>query len=654
MTITQVGKRFVAHSTYAEKDIVKAAGFRWDRDNRVWYTTDASVAAKLSDPDAAAKIMAAQAEKEAVKAVSIEQSRASAADIDLPVPDGLAYLPYQRAGIAYALAHTNVLFGDEMGLGKTIQAIGVINADPTIKRVLVICPASLRLNWLRELNKWLTREMTKVIATGQSCHPGYADITIINYDIVSKHAETLRSQQWDMIIADEAHYMKSPDAKRTQAVVGYEKKGKVIQTPIEARRAMFLTGTPIPNRPIEGWPLFHYLAPDEFRSFFGYAKRYAAAHQNGYGWDFSGSANLPELQDKLRSTIMVRRLKADVLTELPAKRRSIIEIPANGASHAVEAESRAWEAQEATMLAMRTRVELAKASADPNDYADAVAALKAAATAAFAELAKLRHATAVAKIPYVVEHVKDLIEDGKKVVVFGHHHDVIEALAKEFGSACMTIYGPTSMADRQAAVDRFQSDPTCLVAIGSFGPMGTGLTLTAASTVVFAELDWVPGTITQAEDRCHRIGQKDMVLAQHLVLEGSLDARMASILVAKQEVIAAALDDVTEQAAPVIPSQERERAATESLTRAKIEEAAAKLTAAQIEAIHEALRVIAGYCDGARELDGAGFSKVDVQIGHSLAACCALSPRQAVLGAKLVKKYRRQVPDGLLAAVAMA
>lgn len=648
VTVERSGARWIARCSYEDRALPKTAGFRWDPTNKCWYTTQADIAAKLASPEAASKMMAAHEAKQAVRQEAIVASRAADADVDLPCPEGLAYLPFQRAGIAAALGRQSVLFGDDPGLGKTVQAIGMINADPTIKHVLVICPASLKLMWRNAMRLWLVREMSICIGESSQCPVGFTDILIANYDIVSKHAKKLREHAWDMIILDEMHYLKNPQAKRTIAIVGEEKKGEIITPPITARRKVGLTGTPIPNRPIEGWPIFHYLDPVEFRSFFGYAKRYANAYQNGYGWDFSGSANLPELQEKLRATIMIRRLKADVLTELPAKRRSIIEIPANGASGAVNAEIKAVERKEAAMLAMRVAVELAKASADPQDYADAVAALKAAAKAAFDELAKLRHDTAVAKIPYVIEHIRSIVEQGEKVVCFAHHHDVLDALAGEFGAQAVTVDGRTPMVDRQANVDRFQASPDCLVFLGGIQAAGVGLTLTAASHVVFAELDWVPGNMTQAEDRCHRIGQRDMVLVEHLVLEGSLDARMAAILVEKQEVIVAALDTEVEEAPPLVPVTKQERAATDSLTRAKVAEAAIALSQERISLIHHALQIIAGYdSDHARELNRMGFSKVDVAIGHSLANAGTLTARQAVLGEKLARKYRRQLPEGL-------
>lgn len=636
--------------TFAEKDIAKNAGFRWNPDQRCWYTKDAATAAALMTPDRVTTLKEEIATRQVQRKEAVEASRASDADVDLPRPAGLDYLPYQRAGIAYALRHSSVLFGDDMGLGKTIQAIGVINSDESLCKILVICPASLRLNWQKELKKWLIRPLNIHIVTGKAFHPECFAITIINYDNLDKHAAKLHATPWDCIIIDEAHFLKNPDAKRTQVVYGREqkkgkKKGEIIpaKPALKARRILALTGTPIPNRPVEGWGLFHYLDPNEFHKFFNFAIRYCSANNDGGHWDFSGASNLAELQEKLRASIMIRRLKGDVLKELPAKRRAIIEMPCNGAADIVQAEVAAYEERQERLAELRAAVELAKASDDPEDYKDAVANLGAAARAAFTEIAKLRHDTAVAKIPYVIEHVRDSLENGK-VILFAHHHDVIEAILDEFPDA-VAVYGETAMVDRQAAVERFQKDPDCRLFVGGILAAGVGLTLTASSHVIFAELDWVPGNVTQAEDRAHRIGQTDMVLVQHLVLEGSLDARMAQILVEKQEVIAAALDN-TEASTPVMAT--KEHAATEGMTRAKVTELAQQLSPAAVQLIHKGLQIIAGNCDHARAIDGAGFSKIDTLIGHDLADEWSLSPPQAVLGLKLCRKYRRQLPASIV------
>jgi SWI/SNF-related matrix-associated actin-dependent regulator 1 of chromatin subfamily A len=591
------------------------------------------------------------------------------ADFSVPVPDGLSYLPYQRAGISYALApqRSGTLIADEMGLGKTIQAIGVINGDESIRHVLVICPASLRLNWAREFKKWLTRAATIVVAgLGRGGGPliaatgGDIRIRIVNYNGLAKRLRELVSPSlnapetpWDLVIVDEAHYCKNDRAQRTQHVLTIGRN---------AKRRVALTGTPICNRPKELFPLLRLVAPAVWdpagkdrrtgkeypegsgRGRFRFERRYCAAYFDGKRWDAGGATNLEELQDKLRATCMIRRLKADVLTELPPKRRQIIEL--EGGDDAVDEERRLWSRHEGELERLREDVELARAAESEDDYTAAVNRLRSGTGLAFTEIAKVRRETAMAKVEQVIEHVREVFEGGtEKLVLFAHHKDLIAKLAKdlaEFG--VVTLTGDTPMLDRQAAVDRFQQDASCRLFIGSITAAGVGLTLTAASHVIFAELDWVPGNVTQAEDRCHRIGQRNSVLVQHLVLAGSLDAQMARTLVAKQEIADSALDK--ERAAiaaePALPTAER--AATEG-KRAELDKVAAELTPAQIAAIHEALRMLARRCNGAATEDGSGFAKIDVRIGHSLAQSARLTPRQAALGQRLVRKYRRQLGE---------
>ena len=649
MQITKKGTQFIADSTFQEKDILKAARWRWNPDIKKWWTDDVAKAAKLvefADEDT-------KDELEAIAKERIEKLNASSAKdakISVPAPKGLEYMPFQRAGIAFGMGRDNVLIGDEMGLGKTIQAIGLINASEA-KRVLIVCPASLRLNWKNELENWLTADLSIGIAQGKK-YPT-ADVTIINYDIIHTHADALRAQEWDVMIADEIHYCKNEKARRTQFTLGYTKSEKkngnwedvVKVAPIPAKKRVFLTGTPIANRPIELWPIVNALGV--FDNFWGYAKRYCNAHKNQWGWDFTGSSNLSELQEMLRTEVMVRRLKKDVLTDLPAKIRQVIEIPANGASAFVTAEREAWDEWEDKITDLRAAVELAKASDDPADYEQAINALREGLQVAFGEMSKMRHETAVAKIPHIVNHLEEVLQEKDKVVVMAHHHSVIDGLSEELSDAeikHVTLTGKDSLTARQAAVDAFQEDAEVKVFIGSIQAAGVGITLTAASHVIFAELDWVPANLSQAEDRCHRIGQTDSVLVQHLVLEGSMDANMAKKIVEKQHVIDTALDkDIPEFKIPTIPTVE-----TTETPRKKIEEAAAKLTPEQIEAIHMGLQELAEMCDGAREIDGMGFNKFDTAIGKSLAGAIKLSPKQAALGHRLVRKYRRQLPEGIL------
>ena len=487
---------------------------------------------RQAEPLAEERAQAERKRARALKAKRLEQTRslrasfAKDAKIEVPVPEGLEYLPYQRAAIAYALGRPSTLIADEMGLGKTIEALGVINADPAIRSVLIVCPASLKLNWQRECERWLARPLRSAVA-GKS-FPEQAEVVIVNYEILAKWEKKLR-RRWDVLVADECHYVKNPEAKRTKRLFA-----------LRAKRRLFLTGTPILNRPIELHPIVGHLSPDEFGHFWTFAKRYCKPQRNRFGWDFSGSSNLDELHQRLRSTNMIRRTKADVLPHLPPKRRQVIELSSEHLKRLIEREAQAWEAHSQTLAELRSRGREAATRSDAVE--EELADLQERVNAAFGELAKLRRETALAKVPLVVDHVKNSIEASGKLVLFAHHRDVIAQIAESFGDAAVTLTGGDRVEARQAAVDRFQEDPACHLFIGSITAAGLGLTLTASSHVVFAELDWVPAHLTQAEDRTHRIGQKDSVLVQHLVLQDSLDARMVRTLIKKQKVVDKVVD----------------------------------------------------------------------------------------------------------------
>lgn len=661
MQLIKEGNKWILKGTrYQDKDIPKGAGFRWDPVKRVWWTDKEDRAAKL----VAYATAEVKAELEAIakrRQEALELSRATDADVDIPAPDGLEYLPYQKAGIAYALNTPNVLIADEMGLGKTIQALGIINADPSIKSALIIVPASLRINWYREARKWLVRDFSIEIADGDD-FPN-TDIVIINYERLGKHRNAIRAREWDLLVCDEAHYIKNPKAQRTKEIMGSwdKKKQDWAITPLEARRKVMLTGTPILNRPIELWNLLRLLDKDRWTNFMYFGKRYCNAHHNGWGWDFTGAneETLPELQRILRETIMVRRLKKDVLAELPPKRRQIIEIPADGMKRIIDKQAKAWAPYEEQFNMLQAKADSAKAAGDQKAYRQAVEELTTAMEVAFEELSALRHEMGIAKVPAVIEHIKETLENTDKIVVFAHHHDVVNAIAEAFGDIAVKLTGVENSDERQAAVDRFQNDPNCRLFIGTIGAAGVGLTLTAASTMIFAELDWVPGRVTQAEDRIHRIGQLNSVLIQHLVVDGSLDAKMAWVLVEKQEIIDKALDDpIPEdpvyQTPPAVAASETHTSTPSTTARrsSKYDEEAAQMTPEQIQAVHEGLRILAGWDkDRATEKNDIGFNAFDGSLGHSLAMQDSLTPRQAVLGRKMLRKYHRQLGWDLLEAM---
>lgn len=973
MKLKKVGGLFVLDSTYAEREAAKAAGFRfhWPENcrNRTtcqackagigkgWWTADAVIASRLID----------HADEETRKLLTetraaIAESKAGESDITVPVPPGLNYLPFQKAGIAYASTRKGTLIGDEMGLGKTIQALGLVN-HLGIGSVLVVCPAGLRINWLREAKKWLVAPKTYYVVENNDPIPRSADFVIVNYDRLGKQSIRLGllERRWGLLVVDECHYCfpyktivetdegpvaigeivdkhlpvsvlscdscsnvleykqvtgyvrlpsrtalvkvvhehgqfectedheiyttagyaeagmlkageelyflrpnipirlarqeekRSPEilrqqlcsevedgttgpertkpggstdcfsskswtqeagcqpkdartqshvgagiqgqddgkgkrknfsvtwrqsennrsanaisgdskiadricdkngsgeatirmlassvqgghsrsgeesghrsrwtdaqvasmalpgcqenarfiksrvvrvevleragdkryrdcgtdypyvyclsvadnenffadgilvsncknpgtpkkpVQRTQAVLGSKvRRGgedRVVGVIERADRAVFLTGTPILNKPMEIQTLAGALQPALFGNRFYFGKRYAGAYQDRWGWHFDGATHLPELQERLRATFMIRRLKADVLTELPPKRRQVIELPMNGCEDAVRAEQELYAQHEDQIRQAKAAAAMAHASGDEEEYRAAVAKLREALQVSFSEMSRARHELALAKVPAVVEHVQECLEQVEKVVVFCHHRDVAGAIAQGLGRpgvdyTIAVVTGEDEHGLRQAKVDSFQGGKDVRVFVGTIGSCGVGITLNAASLAVFAELDWVPANVTQAEDRLHRIGQVNPVLIQHLVIDGSLDARMAKTLVEKQEVIDAALDDPCDFVTPVIEPEEEKRPKSYP-----------KPTEEQREWTRDALLRMSGRCDGARKLDGMGFNKIDAWLGHKLAetaAASTLTDGQVWLAMRILMKYRGQIGE---------
>jgi len=670
--ITFNGTVFVAECDFYNKHIPKQAGF--------WFHGKRSNCQDRNNPVARAKCQACESElglnkwwtpfkekaalllehcddkaKAALKShlEEVEASKAADANINVPKPDGLDYLPYQRGGIAYALKRKGTLIADEMGLGKTIEALGVINADNRIRNVLVICPASLRLNWLREAHKWMVRDFSYYIVDNPKPVPPSASFAIVNYDRLKGNVlKNLMERKWDCLICDEAHYLKNQKAKRTKKVLGIPpKKNKTTRKWDERvpglidtveHRAMLLTGTPILNRPIELFPLINALDPRQWGKFFPFAKRYCAATQGRYGWDFSGSSNPEELQARLRTSVMVRRLKKDVLKELPAKRRQVVVIPPNGATKAVQAEQAAFQAREERLEELRAELALAHASGDEAAYKAAVEALQRGAQLAFEEMSAARKAVAIAKVPAVIEHIREMQAAGvEKIVVFAHHHEVLDKLKYEFqGESCGFDGRVSDPVRRQEAVDNFQEEDQYRLFIGGIKAAGVGITLTAASHVVFAELDWTPAWVSQCEDRTHRVGQSESVLIQHLVLDGSIDATMAEMMVLKQNVIDKSMDLTPELNIPVVPSKNKQTKPKKYPVPTDEERNAAT----------EAIQTLAAHCDGARTEDGRGFNKFDTYMGKQLAARTLQRPMtdgEVFLSKKLARKYRRQLSPQL-------
>lgn len=558
-----------------ERETLKALGFRfhWGRKktrgdpkgcnntcvacekhlpSKVWWTAS-HVAAKRFRLDAKAR--------EAMEAAyaNEQSSRAEDSTFEAPAPPGLVYYPFQRAAIAYAYRRKRVLFGDAMGIGKTIEAIGWINAVsedwPRCPSVLVVCPSSLKHNWKLEMRKWLVRPSEPLVIDEQvTSTERPPDHVIVNYERISgdrqqRNLDWLLSRDWDFLLIDEAHKIKNRQTHRAKALLGYRSDVGLIE---RAGRIAMLTGTPIPNRPKELLPLLDCLAPGMIQPW-DFLRRYCGAEQvtfykkNAQGvaeehtaWKFDGASNLQELQAMLRSSIMIRRLKRDVLTELPEKTRQLIPIPREMGGSALQA------LDDAIVFAQRMaqlRADAILAEGDEDAYETAVVALRQAEDLELANMAAERRDIGLAKLPFANDYLQELLDGSDhKLVVFGHHQAVLERLSDRFDGESVLLYGPTPAAARAQAIERFNEDPAVRLFIGSIGAAGVGLTLTASSHVVFVEGSWVPADEEQAEDRVHRIGQRRAVLIQRLVFDDSIDAYMAERVVQKREVLKGALD----------------------------------------------------------------------------------------------------------------
>jgi SWI/SNF-related matrix-associated actin-dependent regulator 1 of chromatin subfamily A len=422
--------------------------------------------------------------------------------------------PFQKVGVAFIEKRNGrALIADEMGLGKTIQAIAWLQLHPEKRPAIILCPASLKLNWAKELRETLSTKDHVQILQGTKPYPITGSIIIINYDILNNWVETLQAINPQVLIIDEMHYVKNSSAIRTKAT---KKLAKRIP------HVIALTGTPIVNRPIEGFNIFQIIDRNLFPSFWTYVHRYCGARHNGFGWDFSGATNKEELNRILTSTIMIRRRKADVLKDLPEKLYSFVPMELDN--------RREYEIAEEEFI-QYMRLVKGKEAAEKAKKAEHLVKIEA-----------LKQLAVKGKMKQAINWIRDFIEDGSKLVVFAIHKGVIDKLMNEFKDVAVKLYGGCSQKERNEAVERFQNDPNVKLFIGNIQAAGVGLTLTAASSVAFLELPWTPGELVQAEDRCHRIGQKNAVNIYYLLAENSVEYRLAKLLDRKKEVLSAVID----------------------------------------------------------------------------------------------------------------
>ncbi|MBA3406844.1 MAG: DEAD/DEAH box helicase [Solirubrobacterales bacterium] len=414
--------------------------------------------------------------------------------------------PFQRAGVAYVLRARRTFLADEQGLGKTVQALAALEEDAAFPAV-VICPASLKLNWQRETQHWLPhRSVTVVSGTGTVA--AVADVTIINYDIVHAHRARLTLRKPRALILDESHYVKNPRAKRTRTV------RRLAESLAPDALRLALTGTPVMNHAEELIAQLRIIGRLED---FGSGARFSRR--------FQGIGAEERIHWHLRRSCFVRRSKADVLPQLPAKRHVAVPV-------ALDNERDYRLAEEDVIAWLREQ---------PLDLGELESKVAAALRAErLAQLNALRRLASRGKGNAAMAWIEDFLASDEALVVFAGHRELQERLIERFPDA-LHLLGRDSIGAREAAVQAFQAGESQLL-VGATRVAGQGITLTRASNVAFLDLEWTPAMHDQAEDRCHRIGQHDAVTAWYLLAAQTLDETMLELIERKRKVVDAVTD----------------------------------------------------------------------------------------------------------------
>jgi SWI/SNF-related matrix-associated actin-dependent regulator 1 of chromatin subfamily A len=458
------------------------------------------------------------------KAEMKEKTKPSRADDSYFFPkiaEGFSYIPYQRVGVKWLIDKQKEygcsLLADEMGLGKTLQSIGYCN-EMKPNKVLVTCLASLKKNWHNEFLKFGTNDYSYQIIQGRREKIlSDSNVIIINYDVIDAYIDQLKEIDFDCIIADEVHTVKNPKAKRSKAFYSLDAKMKIAST-----------GTPISNRPIELFHILKWLNKSIFPNWYEYARRFCEGHKNDFGFfEAKGSSNLEELQDALRSTIMIRRLKKNVLKDLPEKTVQIVML--DGLSKKEQLEQQKI-IQEIETIGFENLLKSSLLDDSENKL--------------ISRIAKMRKEMADKKASFAKEFISNLLETEKKLVVFGHHKSLVRGLKsqKEYDPISVLIDGETSSNERQGIIDQFQNDASKNLFFGSMRACNAGITLTAAKVGVLLECDFNPAIMQQVMDRIHRIGQKSNVHFYIFVFANSIDSWIAKIVKNKIDNNSKALD----------------------------------------------------------------------------------------------------------------
>jgi len=466
----------------------------------------------------------------------IEQSWATDCNINIACPADRELWPFQRASVGYALGRRNTLIGDQPGLGKTPIAVCFAN-EIRAKRVLVVCPANIRIQWVKRIREWTTMRwpftVHPILHSRNGVHPE-AHWTVVSYDLARADSirKALGKLKLDLLILDEAHYLKENSSRRTRALFGDDAEGTHESLASRAERVLALTGTPLPNRPREAYTLgralnhdaYDWMSEDAFKSRFNPSiKRETIDPETGRVskiWVDERSGRHAELQARMRANFMVRHLKREVMPQLQMPVFDIIQLDETAAvKQALKAES---------LLDI-----------DPET-------LEGADAECLGHIAVVRRMMGLALAPQVADYIDMLIDGGEeKLVVFAHHIEVLDILERAWQRhGCVRIDGRTSPVAKQRKVDEFVANPKLQICLGNILSMGTGTDgLQHASNHAFiVEPDWVPGNNVQAFDRLDRGGQKRAVQGDVFVAPNSFAERILAAALRKYKVTNKALD----------------------------------------------------------------------------------------------------------------
>ena len=433
-------------------------------------------------------------------------------------------LEHQKIAIEKLAGSKRFILADDMGLGKTTATI-IAALETGAKKILIICPASLKINWQREIENYTDRSV--FISEGKKFSLEH-DFVIVNYDILKNFHDTkdkskslLNQGNFDLVILDEAHMVSNAQAQRTKLINHYAKNIKIV---------WLLTGTPMTSRPMNYYNLLYLIESPVAQNWMAYAIRYCQGYQFTAGkrkvWNVTGASNLEELRDRTSKQIL-RRLKEDVL-DLPDK----IITP--------------------VYLRLQSK-EYEELMGEYYDWYDKNPDESSSLTVQFSKLMKVRKVIANEKVKQTIEFAENIMDQGKKVIIFTNFTDTLQSIYQHFGKQAVYLDGSCSNSVRQQAVDLFQNDDKVKVFVGNLKAAGVGLTLTAAEVVIMNDLSFVPSEHAQAEDRAYRYGQKSNVLVYYPLFDNTIEGAIYDILNKKKEIIRTVMgDEMTYNSADVV------------------------------------------------------------------------------------------------------